>query len=270
MNIIDLKNFTLSIAQQEKTNLIVQGVSLSIQNGEILGVVGESGSGKTMLMRFLLGVMPQNMTASFDSFSFLGSLISLEESKNVRSDIAMVLQDPKTSLNPVLTVEDQIKEAFILKGDKDNLDEKVLKTLQDVSIQDPLRVAKSYPFELSGGMGQRVMIAMMLALKPKLLIADEPTSSLDAHVQRQILDLLRDTAKKNGMTLIIVSHDLPLISAYCHRVIVMYKGHIVDSCKAQDLSKSKHPYTKGLLRCLPKLNDPRKRLSILKREEIDL
>jgi peptide/nickel transport system ATP-binding protein len=268
MKIVYLKNLSLFVEREKKN--ILKDVSLSVQEKEILGVVGESGSGKTMLMRFLLGVVPKNLGLSFDLFSFLEKGISAKDARNVRSNIAMILQDPKTSLNPVLTVESQIKEAFLLRGEKGDLVEKVHQALKEVSIQDPERVAKSYPFELSGGMGQRVMIAMMLALKPKLLIADEPTSSLDAHVQKQILDLLKEKAEKNGMTLIIVSHDLSLVSSYCHRVIVMYQGQIVDSCVAKDLSKSKHPYTKGLLECLPKLNDQRKRLSVLNREEINL
>lgn len=269
MKLVDLKNLNIFLEREEKRS-ILNDVSLFIQKGEILGIVGESGSGKTMLMRFLLGVIPKNLSLSFMSFSFLGENISTLKVTDVRKNIAMVLQDPKTSLNPVLTVENQIKEAFLLRGEKENLDEKVLKTLEEVSIEDSKRVAQSYPFELSGGMGQRVMIAMMLALKPKLLIADEPTSSLDAHVQRQILDLLKEKAKKNDMTLVIVSHDLSLISSYCDRVVVMYKGKIVDSCNAKDLIRSKHPYTKGLLECLPKLNDQRKRLSVLNREEIGL
>jgi len=266
MTLLTLKSLNISLSQRHRMVPILRDISLSVKKGETLGIVGESGSGKSMLMYFLLGVLPKNLELSFETFSFNNENISLPHSLMIRKDMAMILQDPKTSLNPVMTIRDQIKEAFTLKGERENLDEKVLQALKEVSIEDPERIAGHYPFELSGGMAQRVMIAMMLALKPKLLIADEPTSSLDMHIQKQILSLLHEKARQHDMTLVIVSHDLPLISTHCDRVIVMCQGSIIETCKAEDLNHSTHPYTKGLLECLPSLHDRRKRLPVLKRE----
>lgn len=269
MTLLTVNKLNLSLIQQHRRVPVLKDISLDIIKGETLGVVGESGSGKSMLMRSLLGVLPGDPALTFEHFHFDGNDIPQDAALTMRPHMAMVLQDPKTSLNPVMTVEDQIKEAFILQGEKNDLNKRALKSLEEVSIDDGERVLKSYPFELSGGMGQRVMIAMMLALKPKLLIADEPTSALDAHVQNQILELLKEKATEHNMTLVMVSHDLPLVSKYCDRVAVMYQGRIVETCTAQDLSKSAHPYTKGLLGCLPTLQEKRARLSVLDRSLLE-
>jgi peptide/nickel transport system ATP-binding protein len=269
MTLLDLKHFNLSLLQRYRMVPILKDISLSITTGETLGIVGESGSGKSLLMYSLLGILPKTGEVSFESFSFNNFDISKKDISSIRPSMAMILQDPKASLNPVMTIGEQIREALILQGAEDHSDERVIQSLKEVSIEYPKRVFSSYPSDLSGGMAQRVMIAMMLALKPKLLIADEPTSSLDAHIQRDILALLREKACQHGMTLVIVSHDLPLVSTYCDRVVVMYKGSIVEICKAEDLNRSTHPYTKGLLACLPRLNDKRKRLPVLNRGSLE-
>jgi peptide/nickel transport system ATP-binding protein len=182
----------------------------------------------------------------------------------------MIMQDPKFSLNPVMTIGDQISEAFILKGTttKAQAWAKSISMLEAVSIRDPERVMRAYPHEMSGGMGQRVMIAMMLMPDPKILIADEPTSALDVSVQRQVLDIMDGLVKERGMGLIFISHDLNLVSEFCDRVLIMYAGRIVEICEANKLHEAKHAYTKGLLNSLPRLDRPRKHLDVLTREDI--
>lgn len=261
MDFLTVKNLYLSLKHHQRELPILKGVSLSIQRNETLGIVGESGSGKTMLMKFLLGLSPRNAFVSFEKFSFENA--DVVPPSFLRTHAAMILQDPHAALNPVLTVEQQLQEVFTLKGKKNNIKEHIFWALEEVSIKEPQRVSKSYPFELSGGMAQRVMIAIMLALRPKILIADEPTSSLDVQVQKQILDLLHFKAEEHSMTLIMISHDLPLISRYANRVLVMRQGCIVDSCNAADLKNSSHPYTRGLFECLPILRETRKRLPVI-------
>ena len=184
--------------------------------------------------------------------------------------ISMIMQDPKFSLNPVMTIGDQISEAFLLKGPTTKAEAwaKSISMLEAVSIRDPERVMRAYPHEMSGGMGQRVMIAMMLMPDPEILIADEPTSALDVSVQRQVLDIMDGLVKERGMGLIFISHDLNLVSEFCDRVLIMYAGRIVEVCEAKKLHKAKHPYTKGLLNSLPRLDRPRKHLDVLTREDI--
>jgi peptide/nickel transport system ATP-binding protein len=180
----------------------------------------------------------------------------------------LILQDPKYSLNPIMTAGSQIAEAWRnqRKGSKREAAEAAVDLLAQVQIRDPKRVANSYPHELSGGMGQRVMIAMMLAPDPELLIADEPTSALDASVQAEILRLMEDLVSRRGMGLILISHDLPLVSHYCDRVAVMYAGRVVEELAAQDLVRARHAYTRGLLDCLPTLSHPKARLPVMSRD----
>jgi peptide/nickel transport system ATP-binding protein len=181
----------------------------------------------------------------------------------------MVMQDPKFSLNPVMTVGKQIDEAYRVHSGASARDAKLrtLEMLEAVRIRDPERVYNAYPHEVSGGMGQRIMIAMMLVPEPDLLIADEPTSALDVTVQMQVLAIVDDLVSQRGMGLMFISHDLNLVASFCDRVVIMYAGQIVETCKAADLHKAQHPYTQGLLASLPRVDRPVDQLSTLVREE---
>jgi peptide/nickel transport system ATP-binding protein len=180
----------------------------------------------------------------------------------------LILQDPKFSLNPVMTAGAQIAEAWRVHrgGGRKLAMRAAIDLLAQVQIRDPQHVAQAYPHELSGGMGQRVMIAMMLAPDPELLIADEPTSALDATVQAEILRLIEDLVSRRGMGLILISHDLPLVSHFCDRVAVMYAGRVVEELAAADLTRARHPYTRGLLECLPTLSHQKRRLAVMQRD----
>ena len=182
--------------------------------------------------------------------------------------ISMILQDPKFSLNPVQRVGDQIAEAYAVhhRGQRREAREKALEMLEAVQIRDPERVYRLYPHEISGGMGQRVMIAMMLVPEPEVIIADEPTSALDVTVRQQVLSILDDLVTERNIGLIFISHDLNLVRSFCDRVLIMYAGRIVESLDADKLEHATHPYTRGLLNALPSLEHPRDRLEVLKRD----
>jgi peptide/nickel transport system ATP-binding protein len=249
----------------------VRGVSFSLGQ-EKLGIVGESGSGKSLTARAILRLLPgqARVTAErleYDGIDVLGA--GERVMRRIRGKRAgLVLQDPKFSLNPVMTVGAQIAEAWRAHkgGSRRIAAAAAVDLLGQVLIRDPIRVAGLYPHELSGGMGQRVMIAMMLAPDPELLIADEPTSALDATVQAEILRLIEDLVARRGMGLLLISHDLPLVSHFCDRVLVMYAGRVVEELAAAELHRARHPYTRGLLQCLPSLVQPRERLAVLKRD----
>ncbi|MBV8870248.1 MAG: ABC transporter ATP-binding protein [Acetobacteraceae bacterium] len=249
----------------------VRGVSLTLGR-EKLGIVGESGSGKSLTARAILRLLPPAARLSAERLAFDGiDMLAANERalRRVRGRRAgLVLQDPKFSLNPVMTVGAQVAEAWRLHkgGSRRAAREAAVALLDQVLIRDPARVAALYPHELSGGMGQRVMIAMMLAPDPELLIADEPTSALDATVQAEILRLIEDLVSKRGMGLILISHDLPLVSHFCDRVMVMYAGRMLEELPAGELTRAAHPYTRGLLACLPSLTHPRARLATLARD----
>ncbi len=249
----------------------VRGVSLAVGR-EKLGIVGESGSGKSTVGRAVMGLLPPQAMVTAERLSF--EEIDLcratrAQWRDLRGGrIGMVLQDPKYSLNPVMRIGDQIGECLRdhrgLRGRA--AAERVQDLLAAVRIRDPKRVAAAWPHELSGGMGQRVMIAMMLAGEPDLLIADEPTSALDVTVQLQVLAILDDLVGERGMGLIFISHDLELVATFCDRVAIMYAGQIVEICAAAELHAATHPYTRGLLGCLPRLDQPRARLQVLARD----
>ena len=249
----------------------VRGVSFTLGR-ERLGVVGESGSGKSQTGRALLGMTPPpgivgSKTLSFDGIDLRSA--SARQWRNLRGKrIAMVMQDPKYSLNPVMTIGRQIGEGLRQAGGMGRKErrDKALSMLEAVMIRDPARVYEAYPHELSGGMGQRAMIAMMLAPDPDLLIADEPTSALDVTVQIEVLRILDRLVAERGMGLIFISHDLRLVSSFCDRVLVMYAGKVVEELRAADLSAAKHPYTQGLMRCLPRLEQDQRPLPTLQRD----
>ena len=213
-------------------------------------------------------LLPETARVSADRLAFhdLDLLSASEEQMtHIRGRrIGLIMQDPKYSLNPVVTVGDQIGEAYLLhnpgwKGRRE-VKEHTLAMLESVKIRDPSRVARLYPHEVSGGMGQRIMIAMMLVAKPEVLIADEPTSALDVTVRLEVLALLDELITEKGMGLILISHDLNLVGRFCDRVLIMYAGQILETCKAAELSLARHPYTRGLLSSLPSIRNRKSRL----------
>jgi peptide/nickel transport system ATP-binding protein len=249
----------------------VRGIGFSLGR-EKLGIVGESGSGKSVTGRAILGLLPGNaaMTARrlvFDGIDLLRAPPRLLREIRGRR-IGMILQDPKFSLNPVMRVGEQIVEAARAHGglSAQAASRRAVEMLEAVHIRDPARVAKAYPHELSGGMGQRAMIAMMLASGPDLLIADEPTSALDVTVQMQVLAIVDELVSGKGMGLLFISHDLPLVASFCDRVAVMYAGRIVETCRADALDRAQHPYTRGLLAALPRIEDGPRELPVLQRD----
>jgi len=265
--LVEIDNLRISFATPSGISDAVRGVSLTLGQ-EKLGVVGESGSGKSLTARAILKLMSADRLL-FDGIDVMAA--SERDMRRIRGRRAgLILQDPKFSLNPVMPVGRQIAEAWRLhKGRRASRrvgEQAAIDLLNQVRIRDPARVARAYPHELSGGMGQRVMIAMMLAPDPELLIADEPTSALDATVQAEILRLIEDLVSRRGMGLILISHDLPLISHFCDRVMVMYAGRVLERLPAGELARARHPYTRGLLDCLPSLIHPRERLATLARD----
>jgi len=238
-----------------------------------VGIVGESGSGKTVTGRAILKLLPVSARISADAIEFNGQDILNKSEKEMRGirgkGITMVMQDPRYSLNPVRTVGRQIEESYLAhrKVSRKEAVRRTLEMLEAVRIRKPERVYGLYPHEVSGGMGQRIMIAMMLIPEPALLIADEPTSALDVTVQLQILAILDDLVTRRGMGLIFISHDLELVASFCDRVIIMYAGRVMEVCEAKDLHHSRHPYTRGLLNCLPRITGSQELLPTLKRND---
>ena len=239
---------------------------------ERLGVVGESGSGKTTMGRALLGLLPRSAVVTARKMSYEGTdLLRLSEREWQRlrgRRMSMVMQDPKYSLNPIKTVGKQINETAILhlRIDRQDARRRTLAMLEAVQIRDPELVYGLYPHQLSGGMGQRVMIAMMLVAEPDLLIADEPTSALDVTVQNEVLRILDDLVRERGMGLIMISHNLTMVSSFCDRVLIMYAGRIVEECAARDLQNARHPYTRALVAATPSLDVRRAELATVVRD----
>jgi peptide/nickel transport system ATP-binding protein len=254
---------------------VVRGVSFTLGR-ERLGIVGESGSGKSQTGRAILGLTAPGGVVSAETLRFDGGDGAIEllhcppaQRRALRGGrIAMVLQDPKFSLSPVMRIGAQIEETLRthLPVPAAERRARMLQALADVGIEDPARVARLYPHEVSGGMGQRAMIAMMLVAGPELLIADEPTSALDVTVQLQVLGQLDRLVRDKGMGLVFISHDLRLVSSFCDRVLVMYAGRVVEEIAAADLHRAQHPYTRGLLNCLPRLGAPQHPLPVLQRD----
>ncbi len=236
----------------------VRGVNFTLGR-EKLGIVGESGSGKSVTGRSILKLIrpPGRVRATrleFDGTDLLNA--SERAMRKIRGErISMVMQDPKFSLNPVMTVGAQVAEAYRIHAGTSAAEAKrrALEMLAAVRIRDPERVFRAYPHEVSGGMGQRIMIAMMLIPNPDILIADEPTSALDVTVQLQVLAIMDDLVTQRGMGLIFISHDLSLVASFCDRVLIMYGGRVMEICEASKLDQAQHAYTRGLLHCLPRV-----------------
>ena len=262
MTLLSVENLRVTFATETGPVQAVRGVSFSLGR-ERLGIVGESGSGKTMTGRAVLRLIRPPGRIEADRMVFDGTDLMAADEATMRAlrgrRIAMVMQDPKYSLNPVMKVGDQLTEGLRQRDRLGHAEatRKAIAALEAVQIRDPERVLQAYPHELSGGMGQRVMIAMMLIPEPDLLIADEPTSALDVTVQAEVLSILDALVRDRGMGLIFISHDLRLVARFCDRVLVMYKGRVVEELAAADLMAARHPYTRGLLNCLPRIGGPR-------------
>ncbi|MCD1632612.1 ABC transporter ATP-binding protein [Martelella mediterranea] len=268
--LLDIQNLRVSFPTHKGRVEVVKGLSFTLGR-ERLGIVGESGSGKSMTGRSILKLIAPPGRVTADRLDFDGIDILAQSSRQMRkirgARISMVMQDPKFSLNPVLTIGAQIGEALAahFSLSRRAIRERSIAMLESVRIDDPERVMGLYPHEISGGMGQRVMIAMMLIPEPDLLIADEPTSALDVSVQGQVLDIMDRLVRDKGMGLIFISHDLDLVSRYCDRILVMRSGEIVEECVASELSQARHPYTRGLLAAMPRMDEDRDFLPVLER-----
>ncbi|CAB4637108.1 unannotated protein [freshwater metagenome] len=257
--LIEISNLTVSTTDDNRT--LVNDVSFSIAPGEAVGVVGESGSGKTLTALSLLGLLPRGVHATSGSITYGGKDLLTADRETLRSirgnEIAMIYQDPMTALNPVMKLGAQLIEVIQSHGgDTSNAMERVLTAFSEVGIPDPKRAYESYPHEFSGGMRQRVMIAMALILSPQLLIADEPTTALDVTIQQQILALVMQERRKRNMSMLWITHDLGVVANLVDRVIVMYAGRIVEVGSVKEVfTNPQHPYTAGLLASLPKASD---------------
>jgi ABC-type dipeptide/oligopeptide/nickel transport system ATPase component len=267
---LDVRNLTVRFRSGSTTTDAVRNVSLQLNHGETLAVVGESGSGKSVTGLALTRLLAP--TASFTDESRIlldgRDVLQLPEGdlRKIRGkDIAYVFQEPSTSLNPVFSIRQQIAEAIrIHRPEVADVDAEVLRFLNMVGIVDPEKRMNDYPHQLSGGMQQRVMIAMALSCQPKLLVADEPTTALDVTIQKQILDQLRTLKQQLNMAMILITHNFAIISGIADRVAVMYRGEIVESGPAHDiLSSPKHPYTQALIKCVPKLGQRIHRLPVI-------
>ena len=313
MKLLEVKNFSLDFKQNEHWNPVLSSVSFSITKGETIGVVGESGSGKSVTALSIMRLLSeksakitkgeiffdfnknqeaesrkQKAEKEMDTFLPLVevneqerldlTILSEKELQQIRGNrIAMIFQEPMTSLNPVIKCGKQIEEVLLLhtRLSKKEAKQKTMELLCNVQLQEPLKVYHSYPHELSGGQKQRIMIAMAMSCCPDILIADEPTTALDVTVQKNILELLKRLQAKYGMSIIFISHDLGVVAQIAQRVLVMYKGAIVEQGDVQTIFKNpKHPYTQGLLACRPKLNEKPYRLPtvedvLMKRQKVE-
>ena len=269
--LLEVENLNVSFPGRGGITHAVRNASFTLGR-ERLGIVGESGSGKSTTGRALLGLLPVSSTVTAKKMRFAGTdLLSCTESgwQALRGRrMSMVMQDPKYSLNPVMKVGRQIDETCKLQLGSNAADarRRSLAMLEAVKIRNPDRVYDLYPHQLSGGMGQRVMIAMMLVAEPDLLIADEPTSALDVTVQNEVLRILDDLVRDRGMGLIFISHNLTVVSSFCDRILVMYGGKIMEECKASELHNANHPYTRALIAAAPSLEHPRAELATVKRD----
>jgi len=270
--LLDIDDLRVAYPRREGGwNEVVRGVSFTLGR-ERLAIVGESGSGKSQTGRAILGLTAPGGRVSATRLAFDGiDLLHCPAAQRRRlrgSRIAMVLQDPKYSLNPVLTIGEQIVETLRAhrRVSAREARERALAALAAVQIDNPARVARLHPHEVSGGMGQRAMIAMMLIAEPDLLIADEPTSALDVTVQLEVLRILDTLVAERGMSLVFISHDLRLVASFCDRVLVMYAGRVVETLDSGRLDQAQHPYTQGLLNCLPQLGARRHPLPTLERQ----
>ena len=270
MSLLEVKNLSVHFGSEKAPFKAVDRISYAVNEGEVLGIVGESGSGKSVSSLAIMGLIDFPGRVMAENLTFNGNnLLALkpkEKQKIVGADVSMIFQDAMTSLNPSYTVGYQIMEALKVHqgGSKASRRERAIELLTMVGIPDPTSRLEVYPHQLSGGMSQRVMIAMAIACNPKLLIADEPTTALDVTIQAQIIDRLLELQRKENMALILITHDLALVAESAHRIIVMYAGQVVEEGKAEEIFKSPlHPYTQALLKALPEFAEGKSRLQSL-------
>ena len=276
--LLEIKDERLSFFTPAGEVKALNGVSFSMEEGEVLGIVGESGSGKSVTAYSIMGLTAYPGKLVGGTVRFNGHEIEKMTEKEFRkirgNEVSIIFQDPMTSLNPVYTIGNQIVEVILLHTNKTKKEayERAKELLELVGINEPTKRLKQYPHELSGGMRQRVMIAIALACEPKLLIADEPTTALDVTIQAQILELMQELRKKLGMSIIMITHDLGVVASMCEKIAVMYAGHIVEYGTADDIFYNpSHEYTKGLIKSIPKLNAEKiERLVPIEGQPVDL
>ena len=276
--LLEIKDERLSFFTPAGEVKALNGVSFSMEEGEVLGIVGESGSGKSVTAYSIMGLTAYPGKLVGGTVHFNGHEIEKMTEKEFRkirgNEVSIIFQDPMTSLNPVYTIGNQIVEVILLHTNKTKKEayERARELLELVGINEPTKRLKQYPHELSGGMRQRVMIAIALACEPKLLIADEPTTALDVTIQAQILELMQELRKKLGMSIIMITHDLGVVASMCEKIAVMYAGHIVEYGTADEIFYTpSHEYTKGLIKSIPKLNTEKiERLVPIEGQPVDL
>lgn len=276
--LVDIKNERLSFFTPAGEVKALNDVTIHLNEGEVLGIVGESGSGKSVTAYSLMGLTAYPGRLIGGTLEFNGHKVHEMNEKQMQkirgNEVSIIFQDPMTSLNPVYTIGNQIKEAILLHTNKSKkeAEARAIELLELVGINEPKKRLKQYPHELSGGMRQRIVIAMALACEPKLLIADEPTTALDVTIQAQILELMMELKDKLGMAIIMITHDLGVVASMCERIAVMYAGRIIEYGTTDDIFYNpKHEYTKGLIRSIPRLDTKEKeRLVPIEGNPIDL
>jgi ABC-type dipeptide/oligopeptide/nickel transport system ATPase component len=270
MSLLQIEDLKISFHNRERTLEAVKGIGFALEAGETLAVVGESGSGKSVTALSLTRLLPPPPGCQVSGkIHYNGRdvmTMSPRELRGIRGkDIAYIFQEPSTSLNPVFTIGMQIAEAIKLHFPQEkDVTGRVIEALRAVGIREPEKRHRAYPHELSGGMQQRVMIAMALACEPRILVADEPTTALDVTIQKQIMDLLADLRQKRTMSIILITHNFGIVSGFADRVIVMFRGEIVEAGPTEEVLRNpQHPYTKALIACIPRLGAHERRLTTI-------
>lgn len=259
--ILEVQNLKVTFRERKQEVQVIRGTNFTVQEGEVLGIVGESGSGKSVMMKAVMGILPPNAKVTGDVLK-LGdkdlNKINSEEYRKLRGkEMTMIFQDPMTALNPLVKIGKQIEEVILRHNNcsTGEAKQKAIDILKKVGIAMPEQRVKQYPHEFSGGMRQRVLIAMALACEPKLLIADEPTTALDVTIQAQILELLQELKEEYKTSIILITHDMGVVASMCSKIVIMYGGLIMESGTAEEIFyEPKHPYTKALLRAIPSLD----------------